>query len=92
MSDERVSDGLLAELRDNISDGTPRGMVWPMIADILVMVAECASTPEEVTMVNEALAGMLLEADDRAFNQIAMQECVAQLQAYLDRKQAGGGS
>lgn len=84
MSD-RVSDGLLAELQRKIDDGTPRGMVWPVLANLLVVVAACASTPEEVAMTNEALVAMTLDADDRALDQLEIQACLAQLQAYLDR-------
>lgn len=82
---ERVSDGLLAELQRKIDDGTPRGLVWPFIADMLVGVAPFASTPEEVAMANEALVAVIADAEDRAVEQLEIQACLAQLQAYLDR-------
>ena len=85
MSDDRVSDGLLAELQRKIGDGTPRGMLWPIVADILVMVAPFAATPEEVAQVNETLVAMIHNGDERAIEQLEIQACLAQLQAYLDR-------
>lgn len=85
MSDDRVSDGLLAELQQKADDGTPRGMLWPMFADILVMAAPFASTPEEVALTNETLVAMIHNGDERALEHLEIQACLAQLQAYLDR-------
>jgi len=87
MSDERVSDGLIAELQRKIDDGTPRGLVWPFMADMLVVLAPTASTPQEIEAANEALVAMIHNADDRAVAELEMQECVAQLRAYLDPKE-----
>lgn len=82
-----VSDGLLAELQRKIDDGTPRGIVWPMIADILVMAAPFAVTPEEVALANEALLAVIQNADDRALEQMELIECIEQLKAYLNREE-----
>lgn len=84
---ERVSDGLLAELQRKIDDGTPRGLVWPVLAPLLVTLSACAVTPEEVAGVNEALAAMILDADDRALDQMEIVECLEQLKAYLNREE-----
>jgi hypothetical protein len=85
MDNERVSDGLLAELQQKIDDGTPRGLVWQFLAPLVVSLAPCAITPEEVAMMNEALAVMLIDAEDSAVEQLEIQLCLAQLQSYLDR-------
>lgn len=82
----RVSDGLMAELRRKMDDGTPRGMVWPVLANIALSVAPCAYTDEEVEMANELLAATILDADDRALGMLTIQYHLAQLQEYLDRK------
>ncbi len=83
---ERVSDGLLAELQRKIDDGTPRGMVWPLLANMALWIANCVSTEEEVAGMNEVLVALIADADDRALDQLEIQACLAQLQAYLDRK------
>jgi hypothetical protein len=88
VSGERVSDGLLAELQRKIDDGTPRGLVWPMIADLLVMAAECASTPEEIEMTNQTLVAMIHNAEDSAVDQLEIQACLAQLQGLSVLQQA----
>ena len=85
MSD-RVSDGLLAELQAKIDDGTERGMVWDLLAPLLITVAACAITPEEVAMTNEALAAMILDGDDRAFERIAIRETLATLVDYNEQR------
>jgi hypothetical protein len=85
---ERISDGLLAELRRKMDDGTPRGMVWPILANLLSAVAEFAATPEEVELTNETLVALIQSGDDHAMDQIEMRACLAQLQEYLDRKKA----
>lgn len=87
MSHERVSDGLWAELQQKFDDGTPRGLVWPMIATMLVGVATTASTPEEVAKANEALAAAIYAADHYAVQEMEIQACVDQLRAYVDRPQ-----
>ena len=84
MSD-RVSDGLLAELQRKVDDGTPRGFVWPVLANLAMSVANCVVTEEEAAGMNEALAALLVDADERALEQLEIQACIAQLQAYLDR-------
>lgn len=82
---DRVSDGLLAELQTRIGDGTPRGIVWPMLANLALVIANCAITEEEVAGMNEVLAALIVDGDERAIEQLEIQVCLAQLQAYLDR-------
>jgi hypothetical protein len=89
MSD-RVSDGLIAELQAKIDDGTPRGILWDMLAPILIMAAPFASTPEEVDQANEALAAMMLDGDDRALERLEIQLLLQQLSEAMERRQATG--
>lgn len=82
MSD-RVSEGLLAELQRKVDDGTPRGIVWPMQAQIVLMAANCIQTPEDAEAANEAVALLISAADEKAFDYMAMYACVDQLRDYL---------
>lgn len=47
------SEGLLQHLRDLREDGTPRGLVWMIMADLLLGIAPFAVTDEEVELTNE---------------------------------------
>lgn len=80
-----MSDGLLAELERKVNDGTPRGMVWPLMAQLALLVANCVTNDEEVAAVNEALAAVIEDADGRALDQLEVQMALAQLRAHLDR-------
>jgi len=81
-----LSDGLLAELENKMGDGTPRGMVWPLLANLALSVAHCVVTDEEAEAMNELLVVLIADADERAVDQLEIQMCLAQLRAYLDRK------
>ena len=84
---DRVSDGLLAELQRKLDDGTPRGIVWPALAQIAIAAAACVSNEEEAVAANEAIANLILWADEKALTYIEMHELLNQLADYQERKE-----
>ena len=81
---DRVSDGLVAELQRKRDDGTPRGIVWPVLADIILTLIPCVNTPEEVAATNEVLMAVIDDADRRALTQLDIQAMLAMLKYRND--------
>jgi hypothetical protein len=85
----RVSDGLMQRLREVYDDDTPRGFIWPVMTNLLLSVAQCAVTDEEVELTNQALVAMIAAADDEALEQMEIRLLVQQLEEVLEKRRAG---